>query len=154
MADRLPRGWNGYNYTPSEVEDIVKTYTTYRRSAKDSYSRTRKGWVELDDGRKYYLRSGWEMKYAAYLEMLKDSGAIKYWEYEVDTFWFENIKRGVRSYTPDFKVFFNDGDVQYHEVKGWMDAKSKTKLKRMAKYHPEIDLVVIGEKEMKALGLI
>jgi len=30
----------------------------------------------------------------------------------------------------------SNGTHQWHEVKGWMDARSKTKLKRMAKYHP------------------
>jgi len=35
----------------------------------------------------------------------------------------------------------------YYEVKGWMDARSKTKLKRMAKYHPEVRVIVFGKKE-------
>lgn len=115
------------------------------------YSRTKKGWVDFRSGKRYYFKSGWEMRYASHLEMLLKGGAIKDWTYEEDTFWFEHIKRGVRSYTPDFKIYFHDGSVQYHEVKGWMDNKSKTKLKRMAKYYPDITLTVIGEEEMKKI---
>ena len=63
----------------------------------------------------------------------KDQGEILKWEYEPETFWFEKIKRGVRTYTPDFKVTEKDGSIIFHEVKGYMDARSKTKLKRMKK---------------------
>lgn len=86
--------------------------------------------------------------------MLFKAKAISSWEYEPDTFWFEKIKRGVRSYTPDFKIVHKDGTVEYHEVKGWMDKKSQTKIKRMAIYHPEIKLVVLMKPELKMLGLI
>lgn len=124
------------------------------KSNPDKYSHTVKGWVEFGADKRYYFRSGWEMKYATFLEMLKKGKAIKDWTYEEDTFWFEKIKRGVRSYTPDFKIYFNGGKHEYHEVKGWMDSKSKTKLKRMKKYHPEETVTVIDQKAMKDAGLI
>lgn len=89
------------------------------------------------------MRSGWEANYARYLNWLKSTGNIRGWEYEPDTFEFVAIKRGTRFYTPDFKVTNNNGSVEYHEVKGWMDRASKTKLKRMAKYYPDIKIVVI-----------
>ncbi len=112
---------------------------------ENTYSRTKKGWWVGDDGRRYFMRSQWEMNYACYLTFLKKRGRIKDWEYESDTFWFEKIKRGVRSYKPDFKIFNNDGTIEYHEVKGWMDARSKTKLKRMKKYYPTIKLKLIDQ---------
>jgi hypothetical protein len=115
---------------------------------ENSYSNCKRGYF-IDGDKKYYMRSGWEIRYAAYLNILKKSNEIKDWEYEVDTFWFEKIKRGVRSYKPDFKIFNNDGSIVYHEVKGYMDAKSKTKLKRMKLYHPEINVIVIGEEFFK-----
>lgn len=99
------------------------------------------GWYTVG-GREIYFRSGWEYKYALYLEFLKAHGEIYEWYFEEDTFWFENIKRGVRSYTPDFKVYTSPEKFEYHEVKGWMDDRSKTKLKRMAKYHPKIKMVL------------
>lgn len=111
------------------------------------------GWHEIG-GKKIYLRSQWEVEYAHYLEFLKKGKQIIGWEYEPDVFWFEKIRRGVRSYTPDFKITNNDGTIEYHEVKGWMDDRSKTKIKRMAKYHPEVRLLVIARKELKDLGLI
>ncbi len=115
-----------------------------KRSGLNTYSRTIKGWW-VGDGKRYYIRSRWEMNYACRLVFLKKRGRIKDWEYETDTFWFEKIKRGVRSYTPDFKIFNNDGTIEYHEVKGWMDPRSKTKLKRMKIYYPKIKLVLIDQ---------
>lgn len=90
-----------------------------------------------------YFRSMWEANYALYLDWLVKQKQIKDWEYESDTFFFEKIKLGTRSYRPDFKVFNKDGSVEYHEVKGYMDSKSKTKLKRMKKYHPLVKIVLI-----------
>jgi len=95
-----------------------------------------------------YFRSAWEANFARYLNLLQSNGNIHHWEYEPDTFWFEAIRRGTRSYLPDFKVWDTaDAEPYYYEVKGWMDAKSKTKLKRMAKYHPGIKVIVFGKKE-------
>lgn len=91
----------------------------------------------------HYFRSKWEANYALYLDFLVKQGEISNWEYEPETFFFEQIKLGTRSYRPDFKVFNNDESVEYHEVKGYMDAKSKTKLKRMEKYFPDIKLILI-----------
>lgn len=110
----------------------------------------KQGWYEVGE-RRIYLRSRWEFHYALYLDWLKNNGEIQEWEYEPDIFWFESIKRGVRSYTPDFKVTENSGDIVYHEVKGWMDARSKTKLKRMAKYYPNVKLLLIDSKAYKQL---
>lgn len=101
--------------------------------------------IDLDNR---YFRSRWEANYARYLNFLLDRGDILKWEYEVDTFEFTAIKRGVRFYTPDFKVHFKD-KMEYHEVKGWMDSKSITRHKRMDKYYPEIKIIMIGQKWFK-----
>ena len=114
---------------------------------------TVKGWYTSGD-RRYYLKSSWETLYAKYLDKELADGKIKGWEYEPDTFWFERIKRGIRSYTPDFKVEYSDGGVEYHEVKGYLDSKSKTKLNRMRIYHPEITMKLIDRAAMKQLGLL
>lgn len=99
-----------------------------------------------------YVRSSWEANYCRYLNWLVEMCEIKSWEYEPDTFEFEKIKRGSRFYTPDFKIFENDGSVIYHEVKGWMDEKSATKLKRMAKYYPEIKIILIDKDAYYAIA--
>lgn len=101
-------------------------------------------WRTIGGIRKYY-RSKMEANYARYLEFLKVKKNIKDWEYEPETFWFEKIKRGVRSYKPDFRIVKNDDNIEYHEVKGFMDNKSKTKLSRMEKYYPDIKIKVIDK---------
>ncbi len=106
---------------------------------------SKKGWKEID-GKKYYFKSSWEYKYAKYLFILKKAGYVAEWFYEPQIFWFLNIKRGIRSYTPDFKVVLFDRSHYWIEVKGYMDSKSKTKIKRFEKYYPQEKLCVI-EKE-------
>ena len=98
-----------------------------------------------------FVRSSWEANYARYLTFLVGLGEIQGWEYEPETFEFERIKRGTRYYTPDFKVTNLDGSVEYHEVKGWLDPKSNTKLKRMARYHPDITIILIDKEAYYAI---
>ena len=108
------------------------------------------GWHEIG-GKRHYFRSSWEVNYAHYLEWLRLRGEIKEWEFEPKTFWFEAIMRGTRSYLPDFRVTENTGKQVYHEIKGWMDPKSVTKLKRMKKYYPEVELLLIDAKQYRVL---
>jgi hypothetical protein len=110
----------------------------------------KQAWHEVG-GKRFYARSSWEYEYAKILEFRKRIGAIKEWEHEPETFWFEKIKRGCRSYTPDFRVTHLNGDIEYHEIKGWMDDRSKTKIKRMAIYHKNVKLVVIDSKTYKRI---
>lgn len=111
---------------------------------------TGKGGKRSDLGNVYF-RSSWEANWARYLNWLMSIGEVLRWEFEPDTFEFP-VRRGSRFYTPDFKVFNKDGSVEYHEVKGWMDKRSATKLKRMAKYHPAIKLVLIDAKQYRAVA--
>jgi len=114
------------------------------------YTRT-KGGRRQDLGGTYF-RSAWEANYARYLNWMKGRGEIHDWAYEADTFYFAHIKRGCRSYTPDFKVWDKpDSTPRYVEVKGWMDQKSKTKLARMARFFPTIRLEVFGAKDYASL---
>lgn len=103
------------------------------------------------NGVDYFFRSLWEANYALYLDWLKKTKNIKDWGYEKQIFIFEEIKRGTRSYKPDFQIINNDGTIEYHEVKGWMDAASKTKIDRMKKYYPEIKLILIQKDEYNSL---
>ena len=89
-----------------------------------------------------YVRSSWEANYARFLNWRKQRGEILCWEYEPDEFEFP-VKKGSKFYTPDFKVWTSETKYEYHEVKGYMDATSKTKLKRFAKYYPNEHLVLI-----------
>jgi hypothetical protein len=117
---------------------------------KNTYSNCKRGYYNIN-GVEYYFRSKWEANYALYLDYLIKKKQIKKWEYEVKTFWFEKIKRGVRSYTPDFEITNLDNTIEYHEVKGWMDKRSTTKLKRIKKYYPQTKMVLIDEPQYKAI---
>lgn len=126
-----------------------------------------KRWLEIG-GKTHFYKSKWESNYAFMLEWLKQRGEIIDWFYEPDKFWFDKIKSGVTNYTPDFKVIhkkpvkYPDGrisEIEYVEVKGYMDAKSATKINRMRIYHKHILLRVVDhnwfkEQKKKLKGLI
>lgn len=97
---------------------------------------------DLDDR---YFRSSWEANYARWLNFLVKQGNIRGWEYEPTTFIFHTISRGTRSYKPDFRVDLPSGGYEWHEVKGWMDPKSKVRLDRMARHYPEERIIIIGK---------
>lgn len=134
-----------------EERAALSERTTKRLLERPSsvYSSAKRGY--RDDMPGIFFRSRWEANYARFLTLLQRQGKIVKWEFEKDTFWFEAIRRGVRSYTPDFKVWLADGSYYYDEVKGWMDPKSKTKLKRMAKYHPNVKVNVIDSKAYREI---
>lgn len=139
--------------TEKEARRIEKMMRTKEKNGTLHPHRKRgswkQAWAEVG-GKRIFCRSSWEVNYAHLLEDKKQSGIIKDWQHEPETFWFEKIRRGVRSYKPDFKITWADDlSVEYHEIKGWMDAKSKTKLKRMKIYHPDVSVIVLNEKKYK-----
>lgn len=145
--------------TPEELEarNQKRIQTNIEKYGKPSrailpssnpYSRGKRGKrADLDN---QYFRSSWEANYARYLRFLKEHGEILDWEYEPETFIFHGVTRNPLSYTPDFKVTELDGSVVYHEIKGWMDSKSRSKLKRMAKFYPDVKIIVIDEDIYKS----
>lgn len=113
------------------------------KSAKATFPHsTNAGWRVIG-GFRIYFRSGWEVKVAMFLQHRQEGLQIEKWEYEPQTFWFLEIKRGCRSYKPDFKVTEFDGSHYWLEVKGYMDPKSKTKIKRFHKYYPNEKLIIL-----------
>lgn len=108
------------------------------------------GGVRADLGATSF-RSAWEANYARHLNQLVIRSEIASWQYETRTFRFDEIRIGRgRSYTPDFEVLFHDGHVEWHEVKGWMDAASRLKLDRMAKFYPDVIVRVVGKEWFRA----
>lgn len=146
--------WNSSVTQEQRTAIVMKQMQT--RVANGTYAQERPnaswkaGWREIGGIRKYY-RSKWEANYAFYLQWLKENGQIDSWLHEPVTFWFVGVKRGCVSYLPDFWVKEINGSEAYHEVKGWMDDRSKTKIRRMAKYHPKVRLIVIDSKGYAAL---
>lgn len=150
---------------PSEIAKVYRNGAS-RKSGKFCSMKCKAKWMSANSNPSYtgrgaagkrpdldnrYFRSMWEANWARYLNWMKSRGEVKAWQYEVDTFEFLGIKRGSRFYTPDFKVFENNGCIVYHEVKGWMDPQSATKLKRMASYFPEVKIVLIQRNEYYAV---
>jgi hypothetical protein len=123
--------------------DFMKDQHATARRPENTYSRCLRG--RRDDLGDTFFRSSWEANYARYLNLLKARGEIVSWSYECRVFEFHEIKRGTRSYMPDFLVVFTDGRHEWHEVKGWMDDASRLRLARMAQYYPDEKLVVVDK---------
>lgn len=127
-----------------------------KNSNVNQYTKYLRGTYNIN-GVDIFFRSKWEANYALYLDFLIKQKQIVKWEFEPQIFYFESIKRGCRSYTPDFKVYLKDR-YEWHEVKGYMDDKSKTKLNRMRIYYPEETIKIIGKDTYndirKKLGMI
>lgn len=122
-----------------------------RSPASNNYSRTKSG--RRPDLGDIFFRSSWEANYARYLNLLSRMKIVDVWHYEPETFWFEAIRRGTRSYKPDFRVWYkNEKAPVYVEIKGWMDPKSKTKIARFKKYFPQHRLEVVGAKEYAGIS--
>jgi len=73
------------------------------------------------------MRSSWEANFARVLSVYEID-----FEFEPKVFTFP-IKRGTKAYTPDF--FLQESN-DWVEVKGYLDSKSKIKIKRFKRYYP------------------
>jgi len=149
--------WKWMSITNKEHQErVYKARLTSRargvgNHTEGDHKKTWKGqWAQVGP-HYHYFRSSWEIRYAQYLEEKRQNGDIQYWEPEESTFFFEDTASSVRSYMPDFTVQENDYSETYHEVKGWMDDRSKRCLELMDKEYPNIKLVVIDKKEFKRL---
>lgn len=112
------------------------------------WGNVQRGYFDIN-GISMFFRSKWEANYALYLNFLVSQKLVKKWEYEAEIFMFHAIQLGTRSYRPDFKITNLDGSIEFHEVKGYMDKKSATKLKRMAKYYPATKLILIDSESYR-----
>lgn len=118
--------------------------------SNNPYSRSKRG--KREDLGNIFFRSSWEANYARYLNWLVLNKEIKSWEFEPQTFVFHGETRGAISYLPDFKIINNNGSHEWHEVKGWMTPKDRTKLKRMAKHYPDEKVVLIDGPVYKEIS--
>lgn len=134
-----------------EKKGTVMTAAEYKKTfagtkvSNNMEGKFHQGYYGCSKGSQYF-RSKWEANYSLYLDWLVKQGEIIDWKYEEKTFFFDKIKLGTRSYTPDFEVHTKTG-IEYHEVKGFMDSKSATKLKRMRIYFKDVKLVLIEKKQ-------
>ena len=123
------------------------------QAIKDKYglkdTKYKQFWATIGEKQPIYFRSSWEYYYAIFLEKLRQEKKIIDWHHEPKNFWFPNIKRGVTGYLPDFCVIHNNGKEEWCEVKGYFDSKSQTKMKRMAKYYPEVNIRLVNSEWFK-----
>ena len=152
--------WNGLSILERNILILKRMKTKEKNGTlvdKNQKVSWKQSWRTIGE-KKSYFRSSWEANYARYLQYLKEKNQIKEWEHEPKTFWFLNVLRGCRSYLPDFRVTNIDNSFYWVEVKGYMDDKSKTKLKRFKKYYPEEKIILIDSnwynKNKKKLCLL
>ena len=124
----------------NRVKETSSKKTDIKTSQKgNAFKHTKTGpRVDLD----FVCRSGWEANVARVLK-LHD---IKF-DFEPEVFYFP-VKRGTKAYTPDFYLKKTD---EWIEVKGFLDDKSRTKIKRFKTYYPEKfeKLIIITSKYNK-----
>lgn len=125
--------------------ELEKKYLKIKSQKPQMKFHWKAGWRTIGC-EKFYFRSGWEYKVAKFLQWQMKAGLISGWEYEPQMFWFHKIKRGTITYLPDFRVTNLDATHYWLEVKGYMDGKSLTKIKRFRKYYPNEKLYVLDRE--------
>ena len=98
------------------------------------------------NGQSFTFKSSWEYEIALRLDALKSENVISEWQYEPKHFIFDDCKRGIRSYCPDFKVTYPDGAF-YIEVKGWEMENAMKRIEMFKQRYSHIKLYLINGKE-------
>lgn len=83
-----------------------------------------------------------EAKYAKLLDLLVKSGEVENVERQHKIELIVNGKK-ICNYIIDFKVYYSDGNVEYHEVKGVETALFKLKWKLSKVLYPDYKFVLI-----------
>lgn len=117
------------------------------------YVGVQQGWAVVG-GQKCYFKSKLELRWAQYLEFLKQAGEIIEWQYEPKKFEFEGIRSGTVFYTPDFKVKYPKSTIGitylyehlWHEVKGHLTQRDVTKFRRMQHYYPDEKIILVMQR--------
>lgn len=143
---KIGKAGQGRRLTEIQMKKAIDTKIAKYGTA-GPFARTRRrswkaGWRDVG-GKQIYFRSRWEFNYAIYLQSLVSDGSILGWQYEAKAFAFDKPLNGAFSYLPDFEVTLLNGQVEYHEVKGWMDCRSETKLRLMKKCFPDVVVKLI-----------
>lgn len=97
--------------------------------------------------KEYVFKSSWEVEIAQRLQELFEHSLIQNWDYETKHFDFTDIKRGTRSYCPDFEITLNNGSNLYIEVKGWKMPNAMKRIEMFRERYPDVKFYLIDEKE-------
>ena len=140
-----PRGMAGKKHSDETRRALTAALRAAPRPRAQRRNVSWRGGYRTIGDRRVYFRSAWEANYARHLNAQKASGAISDWEYEPFTFSLE-ANEPPYSATPDFLVRFPDGRSEFHEVKGWLDERSKRQLRLLSEQHGALCLVLIDSK--------
>lgn len=131
MSEKSLAAWRDPNSKMNTIESREKRAMI---SSKRMIKLMKEGWNPYSNAKGgkredigIYVRSKMEANYIRYLNIMK----IK-WEYEPKIFYFENVKRGTLTYTPD--IYLTEED-KWIEIKGWFTKRAKTSLRRFKKYY-------------------
>jgi len=130
----------GCDISVTTVHECLKEFGVPSRTGWGRYKT--KPWTDCC-GRELVFKSQWELSYAKYLD---DNGFE--WEYEPHKFILDGY-----SYTPDFSVVTGKG-IEYHEVKGWLDDRTVSRILAFARKYSDLKLKIIGPAEMVRMGLV
>lgn len=106
-------------------KELLENDEVTQRKKGNAYQYTKTGYRKDID---LNVRSSWEANFVRILQLYK----IEF-QFEPTVFPFP-IKRGTKGYTPDFLLNRNN---EWVEIKGYLDDKSKVKLKRFKRYYPD-----------------
>lgn len=109
----------------SVEKEIVENDAIITRKKGNAYQYTKTGYRQ---DIKMNVRSSWEANFVRVLNIYKID-----FQFEPTVFSFP-VKRGTKGYTPDFLLTRNN---LWVEIKGYLDDKSKIKLKRFKRYYPQ-----------------
>jgi|SRR6185369_4088245 len=124
---------NAGRYTAAEVKALLARPKGRVRNVAPRSDRTYNGVV---------YDSKAEALYAFRLDGLKAAGEILGWNRQVKIpLWVQGVRVCVM--VVDFEVSLLDGDLQYHEVKGWETPEYKIKLKLFKALYPNADYRVV-----------
>lgn len=144
------------------VEEPEKPHSGFRGTTQNLKARAKGGRrADLPDPNGnpdgLYVRSIMEANWMRWLLYQQKLGIVAKVAYEPKEIYYEVDrsllpKRAViNSYQGDFRVEYPDGRWEIHEVKGYMDARSKTKLRLMAKFFSDVSIVVIDQVAYRAV---
>ena len=154
LSERSKQAWRNPNSKLNSEENHQRlSDALHNRKMNGSievYSMWGKHRITLG-GKEYTFKSSWEKNIAIALQNLKDNGQIKDWWYERYHFNFEDQKRGIRSYCPDFNISQLSGGMLHIEVKGWQIGRSMKQINMFKERYPNEKLYLIDKNEYRKI---
>ncbi len=141
----------GKKHTEESLEKMKIVASKNAKRGKDSnfYGKTPKhgrgSWYICKDGSKVWMRSTWETKFAAYLD-INNIG----WLYEIKKFPITYLDKN-GTYTPDFYLIKEN---KYIEVKGWWRDDAKIKFDSFKEQYSDIEIELYDKIKLKEINVL